>query len=225
MGRVTIDNKEGKLTIYNEEERRYELVEEPEASYSYSFADYLQWKFQERLELIRGRIYKLSAPNANHAIVSQELLFKLVDFFKREPCRAFIAPFDVRLPRKGRTADHEIKTVVQPDLFVVCDKTKIDEKGCCGAPDLVMEVLSPGSIKHDKETKYALYEEAGVREYWLIDPKRKNVVSYVLEENEKFGAARKYRSGDIVSSVAVAGFAVAVDDIFRNNIEFRRQQT
>src|SRR5687768_14918226 len=112
----------GKLTIYNEEEQRYQLVEEPDASYSYSYADYLQWKFKERLELIRGSIFQLSAPNTNHQIVSGELYNQLYNFLKSKPCHVFTAPFDVRLPRPGKTADNLVKTVVQPDICVVCDE-------------------------------------------------------------------------------------------------------
>lgn len=206
----------GKLTIYNEEEQRYQLVEEPDASYSYSYADYLQWKFKERLELIRGSIFQLSAPNTNHQLVSGELYNQLYNFLKAKPCHVFTAPFDVRLPRAGKTADNLVKTVVQPDICVVCDETKIDARGVCGAPDLVVEVLSPGNTKHEVRTKFELYEESGVREYWLINPEEENIFVYLLDENKKFTSGRTYAGGDIISSTAVAGFTVDVEQLFKN---------
>lgn len=206
----------GKLTIYNEEEQRYQLVEEPDASYSYSYADYLQWKFKERLELIRGSIYQLSAPNTNHQLVSGELYNQFYNFLKAKPCHVFRAPFDVRLPRPGKTADNLVKTVVQPDICVVCDETKIDARGVCGAPDLVVEVLSPGNTKHEVRTKFELYEEAGVREYWLINPEEENVIVYLLDENKKLNSGKMYAGGDFISSVAVAGFTTDVEQLFKN---------
>lgn len=206
----------GKLTIYNEEEQRYQLVEEPDASYSYSYADYLQWKFKERLELIRGSIFQLSAPNTNHQIVSLELTTQLSIFLKAKPCHVFAAPFDVRLPRPGKTADNLVKTVVQPDICVVCDESKIDEKGVCGAPDLVVEILSPGNTKHEVRTKFELYEESGVREYWLINPEEENIFVNLLDENKKFNSGRTYAGGDIISSAAVAGFTTDVEELFKN---------
>jgi Uma2 family endonuclease len=207
----------GKLTIYNEEEQRYQLVEEPDASYSYSYADYLQWKFKERLELIRGSIFQLSAPNTNHQIVAVELTKQLSIFLEGKACHVFAAPFDVRLPRPGKTADNLVKTVVQPDICVVCDESKIDEKGVCGAPDLVVEILSPGNTKHEVRTKFELYEEAGVREYWLINPEEENIIIYLLDENKKLNSGKMYAGGDIISSTAVAGFTIDVEQLFKNN--------
>jgi len=115
-----------KLTQYNEQEDRYYQVEEPDPSYTYSYADYLQWKFKERLELIRGRIFKLSAPNTKHQQVSMKLSNALYNCLHQNTCQIFAAPFDVRLPRKNKTNDAEITTVVQPDICVICDETKID---------------------------------------------------------------------------------------------------
>lgn len=206
----------GKLTIYNEEEQRYQLVEEPDASYSYSYADYLQWKFKERLELIRGSIFQLSAPSTNHQLVSGELYGQLYNFLKAKPCHVFHAPFDIRLPLPGKTADNLVKTVVQPDVCVVCDKSKIDGRGVCGAPDFVVEVLSPGNTKHDVRTKFELYEEAGVLEYWLINPEEENLVVYLLDENKKFSSAKMYAGGDTISSIAVIGFTTDVEQLFKS---------
>jgi Uma2 family endonuclease len=206
----------GKLTIYNEEEKRDQLVEEPDASYSYSYADYLQWKFKERLELIRGSIYKLSAPSANHQLVTLELAKNLAIYLEAQPCHVFVAPFDVRLPRPGKTADKLVKTVVQPDICVVCDKNKIDSRGACGAPDLVVEVFSSGNSRHDGRTKFELYEEAGVLEYWLISPEDEIIYVFLLDENKKLNSGKVYFPGDTISSVAVTGFTADVEQIFKS---------
>lgn len=202
------------LTKYNEEEERYQLVEEPGPSITYSYSDYLQWKFKERLELIRGRIYKLAAPNTQHQSISMNLSSKLYTSLDKKICQVFAAPFDVRLPRKNQTGDKEITTVVQPDICVVCDEKKIDAKGCCGAPDLVIEILSPGNSSHEVRTKYVLYEEAGVAEYWLINPDEENIVVYRLNTKGKFEGFKVFASGDILSSKAVKGFHINVTEIF-----------
>ncbi|MDV7396126.1 Uma2 family endonuclease, partial [Arthrospira platensis SPKY1] len=105
------------------------------------------------------------------------------NFFHKKPCQVFHAPFDVRLPKKGQP---EVYTVVQPDLCVVCDQGKLDEKGCMGAPDLVVEILSPGNTHREMREKYEVYEEAGVKEYWLVSPWDKTVLVYVLNEEGIF---------------------------------------
>ena len=152
---------------------------DPEGHYSYS--DYLKWRFQERVELIKGRIFKMSpAPNMAHQRASQALNFKLLSFFHQQPCVVCAAPFDVRLPvrdKKGRDT-----TVVQPDLCVICEESKLDEQGCNGAPDWVIEILSPGNSRLEMREKFQAYEEAGVREYWLVNPAEKIVLPYVLNE-------------------------------------------
>lgn len=206
----------GKLTVYNVEEDSYSKVEEPDASFSYTYADYLQWKFEERLELFRGKIYKLSAPNTRHQAVAGNLTALTITFLKGKKCRAFPAPFDVRLPVKNRTRDDEVKTVVQPDLCIVCDESKIDARGCCGAPDLVVEILSPGNTKKEIRLKHELYEEAGVKEYWIIYPEEESMAVFLLGDNNKFGGAAIYAGGENIESKAVPGFTVNLNDVFIN---------
>ena len=154
-----------KMTIYNIDDDSYYKVEEPDSSFIYTYADYLQWKFEERLELFRGKIFKLSAPNTNHQVILANTLVLFAACLKNRPSKFFIAPFDVRLPLKNRKKDDEVTTVVQPDLCIVCDESKIDTRGCCGAPDLVVEILSSGNSKKEIRLKHALYKEAGVKEY------------------------------------------------------------
>lgn len=126
----------------------------------------------------------------------------------------FSAPFDVRLPVKNRLQDDEITTVVQPDICVVCDESKLDDRGCCGAPDLVIEILSPGNSKKEVRLKYELYEEAGVREYWIVNPSEENVVVHVLNASGKFEGLKMYAGGDMIGSAAISGFELDVDRLF-----------
>ena len=164
-------------------------INELDRDKTYSYADYLTWQFQEKLELIKGKIFKKSpAPSTNHQRISMELAGILYNFFKPHQCNLFAAPFDVRLiDKKKSTIDKEIFTVVQPDLCVICDETKIDERGAIGAPDLVIEILSPGNPNKEMKYKFDLYEEAGVQEYWIVNPADKTLFIYVLKENQFIG--------------------------------------
>lgn len=151
---------------------------------TYSYADYLTWMFQERLELFKGRIFKMSpAPSLYHQKVAGNIHGILWNIFKNQSCNLFMAPFDVRLLDKKKSAsDHEIYTVVQPDLCVVCDEKKLDSRGAIGAPDLMIEILSPGNSKKEMTYKYDLYQEAGVLEYWMVNPVDKTIFIYVLKD-------------------------------------------
>ena len=137
------------VSIYRIQEHDIEdiLVEEPSANFSYTYADYLKWRIEERIELFRGQILKLAAPNTCHQIVSGNIHLYIKIFVQNKSCKVFSAPFDVRLPVQNRKRDDEVTTVVQPDLCVICDPEKLDARGCCGAPDLVVEILSPGNSK------------------------------------------------------------------------------
>ena len=156
---------------------------------SYTYADYLLWHFKERVELIKGKIFKMSpAPNSFHQDISGNLFFELRNFVNKGSCKLYAAPFDVRLINyKESTADNQILTVVQPDLCVICDRTKIDEKGCIGAPDLIIEILSPGNSKKEMDIKYDLYEENGVLEYWIVNPSEQTIAIYLLENQRYIG--------------------------------------
>jgi Uma2 family endonuclease len=134
---------------------------------SYTYADYLLWHFKERVELIKGKILKMSpAPNRNHQDISGNLYYELRSFINKGTCKLYTAPYDVRLINfKESTDDNQIITVVPPDLCVICDTNIIDERGCLGAPDLIIEILSPGNSKKEMDIKFDLYEENGVSEY------------------------------------------------------------
>lgn len=151
---------------------------------TYTYADYLLWRFKEQVELLRGKLFKMSpAPREIHQRVLNEINFELMSFFRNKTCRVYPAPFDVRIPAKGAkgTTDNQIYTIVQPDLCVVCDLEKIDGRGCVGAPDLVVEILSPSNSRKDLKDKYEIYQEAGVPEYWIVHADDKAIYRYVLE--------------------------------------------
>ncbi|MDR0995272.1 MAG: Uma2 family endonuclease [Tannerella sp.] len=143
----------------------------------YTYADYLTWMDDKRRELVDGFIKLMSAPRRVQETVTMNLAVDLGLFLRQKGggCQVFSAPFDVRLPKNGERKDKEIYTVVQPDICVVCDPSKLDERGCLGAPDMVVEILSPSSAQYDLDQKFHLYERSGVKEYWSISPKEKGV--------------------------------------------------
>jgi Uma2 family endonuclease len=146
----------------------------------YTYVDYLGWETNERYELINGEAWMMAAPSVRHQTVSRELLLQFGNFLKGKPCEVFTAPLDVRLFPKEDGSDD---TVVQPDLLVVCDRSKIaDNKACKGAPDLVVEIRSPSNTEIPLLLKFTKYLKAGVREYWLIDPETKDIQVHVLEK-------------------------------------------
>ena len=175
----------------------------------YSYADYLVWKIKERVELLKGKILEMSAPSPIHQEISGNLQGALFVFLKNSKCKLYTAPFDVRFPQKGES---QVYTVVQPDLCVVCDFEKIDSKGCVGAPDLVVEILSPGNSKKEMKSKFALYQEEGVREYWVVDPDRELVFVYVAE-NKKFKPTIPI-ADDYVYSTIFPDFKIHTSDLF-----------
>jgi len=155
-------------------------------SKTYTYADYLTWRFNERVELIRGWIHKMSpAPHPLHQEVETAISSELYTFFKKnKTCKVYNSPFDVRLLVNKGQKDKEITTVFQPDICVVCGPSKIDNRGCVGAPDLIVEVLSTSTMKKDYNEKFNLYEEKGVKEYWLVNPEMKSVQIFSLENGE-----------------------------------------
>lgn len=175
----------------------------------YSYADYLVWKIKERVELLKGKIFEMSAPSPIHQEISGNLQGALFVFLKNSKCKLYTAPFDVRFPQKGES---QVYTVVQPDLCVVCDFEKIDSKGCVGAPDLVVEILSPGNSKKEMKSKFALYQEEGVREYWIVDPERELVFVYVAD-NKKFKPTIPI-ADDYVYSTIFPDFKIHTSDLF-----------
>ena len=149
------------------------------AEKKYSYADYLSWDDENRYEIIDGEVFDMNAPMRMHQKYVVEILIQAGNFFHNKTCEVYVAPFDVRLPKKSKK-NEDIFDVVQPDISVICDPKKLDDKGCVGAPDLVVEVISPSTAGKDQIKKRALYEKNGVREFWLLHPDDKLVFVYVL---------------------------------------------
>jgi Uma2 family endonuclease len=174
----------------------------------YTVADYLSWQFKERVELFRGYIAKMSpAPNTSHQEYAGNIYTEIKVFLKNKNCKVFFAPIDVYLPSKDK------KSVVQPDIIVVCNLKKIENKGCVGAPDIVVEILSPGNSKKEMKDKYALYEEAGVKEYWVVFPSEQVIQIYELVDNQ-YKAKAPLANGDKITTPILEGFELELDEIF-----------
>ena len=178
----------------------------------YTYADYLKWKIEERVELISGRIYKMGAPSPAHQELSGHVHNILYTWLKGKACKVYTAPFDVRLPGKS-TDDKDIYTVLQPDICVICDLSKIDKKGCLGAPDIVIEILSPGNNSKELRNKYKLYEQAGVKEYWIISPENQTFLKHTLIDGQ-FVLSPLQTTGDNVTSTVLPGLSFDLANIF-----------
>ena len=174
----------------------------------YTYADYALWKGDTRYELIDGIAYAMAVPSPLHQKVSKKIFRQLDNFLLGKPCEAYYAPLAVRL-----NADDFDDTVVEPDLLVVCDESKIDIRGIKGAPDLIIEILSPFNTKHDTDRKFGQYQKAGVKEYWIVDPVRRTVEAYVLK-NGKYGIGSIYRDDDIILVSVLKGCEINLAEVF-----------
>jgi len=188
---------------------------ELDASLTYSYSNYLNWLFPERVELIKGKIFKMSpAPSRLHQGILRNISVPLTNFLKKYSCEVYFTPFDVRFPKESK-ADKDVFTVLQPDICVICDKSKLDARGCIGAPDLVVEVLSPGNTKMELLYKYRVYEEFGVKEYWVVSQSDQNMLIYTLKEG-KFYPSKIFTLGEKITSSVLPGFELALNDVFED---------
>ncbi|GAB3940253.1 Uma2 family endonuclease [Spirosoma harenae] len=168
---------------------------------TYTYADYLKWQFDESVELIQGKLYRMSpTPRRAHQLAVSHLLVDISNFFGNKSCEIYTAPFDVRLPVRNERKPDQLHTVVQPDICVICASSKLDDAGCLGAPDWIIEITSPRTTKNDFNEKFNLYEESGVREYWIVQPKEKTVSVYVLEDG-RYALVDVYESDEIPSCI------------------------
>jgi Uma2 family endonuclease len=177
----------------------------------FTYADYKAWELKpgERFELINGVAYAMPTPNTSHQRIVTILSGEFYIFLKGKPCKVFPSPFDVRLFYEEDDSDD---TVVQPDVIVVCDPKKLGEEGCRGAPDLVVEILSPSNTAIEMERKLLLYREAGVREYWIVDPKNKHISIYTLKNGEY--TLQTYKIQDSVRPSVLPGLEIPLSTIF-----------
>jgi Uma2 family endonuclease len=190
-------------------------MSDPAYAYDYdgtwTYKDYKNWELMpdERYEIINGVAYAMSAPNTEHQLIASTLNAEFYNFLKGRKCKAIPAPFDVRLFYKEDESD---TTVVQPDLVVVCDPEKLGKEGCRGAPDLVIEILSPSNTAIEMHRKLNSYREAGVPEIWIVDPEEKQVEVYHLSG----GRYVPYilQMGDTLKSAQFSGFEIPLDALF-----------
>ncbi|WEK20601.1 MAG: Uma2 family endonuclease [Candidatus Pedobacter colombiensis] len=198
---------------YLQKETVVHKVSDIDLSRTYSYANYLKWEITERLELIKGKIFEMSVPSPNHQRVLGRIQFEMYLFLKGQSCEVFAAPFDVRFPDQSK-ANKDVYTVLQPDICVVCDGTKVDKQGCIGAPDIVVEVLSPTNNTKELKNKFAIYEEYGVREYWVVHPKKRTFLKYVLNDDGVFVVGELYEGGSEFVSDILPGFRLNIDEVF-----------
>lgn len=196
-------------------------INQLEFSKSYTYADYLTWEFQERIELIVGKIFRMSpAPTSQHQHISVVLSSSMYNFAKGKPWKVFTAPFDVILPVTPGISN----TVVQPDITVVCDPSKITERGCNGTPDLIVEVVSKSSVTRDLHEKYGVYEQAGVKEYWIVHPMDRSLVIFILDEKGKYQPSKPLTKGDIAASQVLPGLAIDLNELFVDVVEEKEEE-
>ena len=220
--------KEGKpqkkYFIPDEIKEKDNLVKEPVVVYGarlFTYADYLDWQDEKMREIINGIVYSFSAPFREHAATTISFLKKALPFISRRKgmCKIYTAPFDVRFPKNGETADDKIYNVVQPDICVICDPSKLDKRGCIGAPDLIVEVFSPSTGKRDANEKFLLYESSGVREYWLVYPESQAVNVFLLQPNGKYDEGTIYEVINNQTKVPVQtleGLIIDLEELFED---------
>ena len=194
----------------------------------YSYADYMRWSFEERIELLKGRLFRMSpAPSTRHQKISNLLSSKITWFLSNDDCNIFVAPFDVRLPisedldvskkyknKAKKLPDGKMMTVLQPDICVICDLEKLDERGCVGAPDFIIEILSPGNTQREMKDKFEIYQEAGVKEYWLVETQSEFILKYTLVDDIFIGS-KPYTNEEKIKSEVLNGFVLDVGSIFK----------
>lgn len=181
----------------------------------YTYADYKKWDNDERWELIYGEAYNMSpAPRRRHQRISGEIYREIANYLNGKPCEVYNAPFDVRLPFTKDDSDIKIDTVVQPDIVVVCDQTKLDAAGCLGAPDLVIEIISESTANRDLKIKFNLYEQVGVKEYWIIFPDE-NVIQIFKLVNGEYGKPEVCGLDDKITVGLFPDLIIDCNDVFK----------
>jgi Uma2 family endonuclease len=175
----------------------------------YTYADYLEWEGPQRYQLFNGEAFQMASPSVTHQGILMGLSSKFDNWLEGKPCRAFASPLDVRLFPKEDNSDN---TVLQPDLLVVCDKNKIVKGSINGAPDLVIEIVSPSNTHRELFLKFQYYLEAGVREYWVIDPEEKKVLVHIYERGRYISAI--YKDSARIPVSVLPGLEIALDDLW-----------
>ncbi len=187
----------------------------------YTYADYLTWQFEQTVELVKGKLLKMVKPNRKHQEISFQLNGLFYNVFKGLRYYAYAASFDVRLfdRKKSMKANKDVLTVVQPDLCVICDREKLDEKGCIGAPDLIIEILSASNSKKEMRTKKELCEENSVKEYWIIDPTHETLLQYSLQDDGIYTPPFILVNDETVQSSVFPTLQIDLSELFESEEE------
>ena len=186
----------------------------PAEKTGYTFADCLGWDEKERAEIIGGEVLMMAPLSRIHQKISGEIFRQLANFLEGKRCEVYSAPFGVRLFEKDGDRPEDVDTVVEPDITVVCDTSRLDQHGCKGAPELVMEILSPSSRRHDMLVKLNLYQRAGVREYWIVNPDDKDVQVFLLDGSGLFRVHGFYGREDIARVNVLEGCFIELCKVF-----------
>lgn len=179
----------------------------------YTYADVLEWEDGTRYELVGGIPVMMSPPSRVHQKISGELYLQIGNYLRGKKCEIYHAPFGVRLFEQDNDSPDDVDTLVEPDITIVCDPNKLDAKGCKGAPDMVIEILSPATRKHDRLIKFGLYQRAGVKEYWIVDPESQMVMVHVMEEGQ-YPSPEVYTSKANVPVSILEDFSVDLTSVF-----------
>jgi Uma2 family endonuclease len=182
----------------------------------YTYGDYKTWPEDERWELIDGTAWNMSpAPNRYHQKLVSQLMRPILNHLEANHCEVYTAPFDVLLPDHPGQEEDEVNTVVQPDISVICDKRKLTEKGCTGAPDWIIEILSAYTSHKDMSIKYELYQRHGVREYWIVDPGNRYVHVYLLDEDGRYpDYPQVYLRDAVIECLVLEGLSIELARVF-----------
>ena len=180
----------------------------------YTLADCLTWDENELIEIIDGEAFMMATPSRIHQKISGELFRQLANYLEGKKCEVYAAPFGVRLFEQDGDRPEDVDTVVEPDISVVCDRNKLDKHGCKGAPDLIVEILSPSSLRHDRLVKLNLYQRAGVREYWIVDPENRSVMVFLPDSNGSFRLHEDYGREDVAKVSVLDGFFIELNKVF-----------
>lgn len=186
----------------------------PAEKINYTFADVLSWDEDERIEIISGKVFMMATPSRIHQKITGELFRQLANFLEGKQCEVYAAPFGVRLFEQDGDSEENVDTVVEPDISVVCDRSKLDKRGCKGAPDMIVEVLSPSSLRHDRLVKLNLYQQAGVREYWIIDPENRAVQVFLQDGSGSLRICEEYGSQDVAKVNVLDGCFIEISKVF-----------
>lgn len=186
----------------------------PESKDKYTYADYLTWPEGERWEILNGVPYMQAAPSWQHQAISGNTFGQFYEYLKDKPCQVFAAPFDLCIPEFNESDEKISNVISQPDIVVICDKSKLRKTGFFGVPELIIEIISPSTARMDKITKFNKYEKAGVKEYWIVEPEQKIVSVFVLQDNNRYGRPDVFSEEDQITVSIFPDLAIDLKPVF-----------